>query len=259
MSDHLFSDTPVISSERQRLKKALIAVLWCLDHWVLVFALLLGTVNIFPFIAPVFMRWGWTAPAQLIYALYGPMCHQMAQRSFFLFGAQPMYNIADLPVTLPGDKLMDMEALRAFIGNTHVGWKVAWSDRMVYMYGSLWLSGIFYGVLRHRHRIKPLSLVSFILLLLPMLIDGGTHLISDMSGGLTGGFRYDNQWLANLTGHMLPGWFYVGDALGSFNAWMRLISGLTFGFAVVWLTFPYLNRSILETAETLRAKLTRAG
>ncbi len=258
MSDQLFREAPAFSPRRERLKKALSALLWCLDHWVVVFALLFGVVNLLPFLAPVFMQLGWTAPARLIYALYGPMCHQMAQRSFFLFGAQPMYNISALPMTLPGEKLADMEALRAFIGNADLGWKVAWSDRMVYMYGSLWLSGIFYGVLRHRHPIKPLSLVSFILLLLPMVIDGGTHLISDMTGGLTDGFRYDNQWLADLTRHALPDGFYVGDTLGSFNAWMRLISGLAFGFAVARLTFPYINRSVLETAGTLRSKLANA-
>lgn len=259
MSDQIFSDTVALSPQRERRKKALAALLWCLDHWVVVFALLLGIVNLLPFIAPVLMQLGWTAPARLIYALYGPMCHQMAQRSFFLFGPQSMYNIAALPVTLPGEKLANMEALRAFIGNGELGWKVAWSDRMVYMYGSLWLSSILYGLLRHRQIIKPLRLISFGLLLLPMLIDGGTHLISDMTGGLTDGFRYGNQWLADLTHHALPDGFYVGDALGSFNAWMRLITGLTFGIGVVWLTFPYINRSVLETAETLRAKLVHAG
>lgn len=36
-------------------------------------------------------------------------------------------------------------------------------------------------------------------------------------GGLAGGFRYDNGWLARLTGNTLPTWFYVGDALGDFT------------------------------------------
>jgi hypothetical protein len=126
------------------------------------------------------------------------------------------------------------------------------------MFGSLWLAGIFYGLLRHHRVLKPLSVVGFALLLLPMLIDGGTHLLSDAAGGLTGGFRYENQWLAALTGQVLPSWFYVGDALGSFNSWMRLISGFAFGFGSIWLAYPYLDRPMTETAEELRAKLTRA-
>jgi uncharacterized membrane protein len=259
MADQLLRDTPGVSPrKRKALKKALSALLWCLDHWVLVFALLLGAVNLLPFLAPVFMRLGWDGPARLIYAIYSPMCHQMAQRSFFLFGVQPMYNIAELPVILTGNKLAEMEALRAVIGSADLGWKVAWSDRMVSMFGGLWLAGILYGLLRQRRVIKPLTLVGFALLLLPMLIDGGTHLISDAVGGLRGGFRYENQWLAALTSHALPTWFYVGDGLGSFNSWMRLISGVAFGFALIWLAYPYIHRSVSEVAAELRAKLTRA-
>jgi hypothetical protein len=88
-----------------------------------------------------------------------------------------------------------------------------------------------------------------------MVVDGATHLISDTLTGLAGGFRYDNRWLADLTGHVLPTWFYVGDALGSFNSWMRLISGLLFGIAIVWLAFPFLDRSMRESALELREKL----
>src|SRR5262249_1243675 len=151
-------------------------------------------------------------------------CHQMAQRSFFLFGPQPMYNIAQLPVSMTGNGAADMLALRAFIGNAGLGWKVAWSDRMVYMYGGMWLTGAVFGFMRHRRLIRPLRLWRFGLLLLPMAVDGATHWLSDATGGMAGGFRYDNSWLAHLTGSALPTWFYMGDALGSFNSWMRLIS-----------------------------------
>ncbi|MCC6611875.1 MAG: DUF2085 domain-containing protein [Anaerolineae bacterium] len=257
MSNHI-QERPVAGIlQRHQVIRTWRALLWFFDHWVLVFAVLLGVLNLLPFLAPVFMRWNWTVPANLIYALYSPLCHQMAQRSFFLFGAQPMYNIAELP--LPDGNLADMNALRAFVGSSELGWKVAWSDRMVYMYGGLWLAGAAFAVLRRRRTIKPLSLAGFGLLLLPMMVDGGTHLISDIAGGLTGGFRYENQWLADLTSHALPPWFYVGDAFGSFNSWMRLISGLTFGVAVVWLAYPYLNGAMVDSARALRAKLQRAG
>lgn len=248
----------VSTLQRQRIIRTWRTLLWFFDHWGLVFTVLLGVFNLLPFLAPVFMRLNWTAPANLIYTLYSPLCHQMAQRSFFLFGAQPMYNIADLPVTLPGTKLGDMAALRAFVGSADFGWKVAWSDRMVYMFGALWLAGMVFSWLRRNRVVKPLSLVGFAVLVLPMLVDGGTHLLSDMAGGLTGGFRYENQWLAALTGNLLPSWFYVGDAFGSFNSWMRLLSGLTFGVATVWLAYPYLDDAMLDSAGVLRGKLMRA-
>jgi hypothetical protein len=37
--------------------------------------------------------------------------------------------------------------------------------------------------------------------------------------------------------------FYQGDALGSFNSWMRLITGVLFGIALVAFAFPCLNNA----------------
>lgn len=91
----------------------------------------------------------------------------------------------------------------------------------------------------------------------PMALDGGTHMISDTTSGLFEGFRYRNEWLADLTAHVLPSSFYVGDALGSFNSWMRLFSGLLLGIGVVGLAFPYIDRFTQESAQTLTEKLDR--
>ena len=126
------------------------------------------------------------------------------------------------------------------------------------MYGGVWLTAAVFDFLRHRRNIRPLKLRCVGLLLLPMIVDGGSHWLSDITGGLSGGFRYDNAWLAHLTGNVLPTWFYMDDALGSFNSWMRLISGILFGVAIVWLAFPHLDRSVRESATTLREKLARS-
>ncbi|QPC83112.1 DUF2085 domain-containing protein [Phototrophicus methaneseepsis] len=230
---------------------------WCLERWVLLFCLLFALMNLLPFMAPIFMQLGWTVPARVIYIIYSPLCHQMAQRSFFLFGEQAMYNIAELPVPISGNTVSDMVALRSFIGNPDMGWKVAWSDRMVYMYGAVLLVSIAYVLLRHRRPIRPLGLFFATLLLIPLVVDGTSHMLSDMNYGLVEGFRYSNLWLADLTGHALPSWFYRGDALGSFNSWMRLISGLGFGFACVWFAFPYLDRPISLTLAVLSSKTSQ--
>jgi uncharacterized membrane protein len=245
-----------VSAEERRTAVAIVrATLWFFNHWVTVFSTLLGVLVVLPFLAPVLMQLGWTGPAQLIYAMYSTLCHQMAQRSLFLFGPQPMVNIAQLPVVMTTSESANLLALREFLGSAELGWKVAWSDRMVYMFGATWLAGIAYGVLRRRLTIRPLHWLTFLSLLSPMAIDGGTHFLSDVSGGLVGGFRYRNQWLADLTGNTLPTWFYAGDALGSFNSWARLVSGLLFGLAVVWLAFPYLERSFRDSTALLQVKL----
>ncbi len=255
MTHNLDMEVTAISRQRRTARNIVRATLWFFEHWVAIFSGLLGMLVILPFLAPVLMRLGWTGPAQLIYAMYSTLCHQMAQRSLFLFGPQPMYNIAQLPVALTGNEAANLLALREFMGNADLGWKVAWSDRMVYMFGATWLAGIAFGLLRRRFTIRPAHWLTFLGLLLPMVIDGGTHFVSDVSGGLAGGFRYSNEWLANLTSKALPTWFYAGDGLGSFNSWARLMSGVLFGLAVVWLAFPYLDRSFRESAAQLRVKL----
>jgi uncharacterized membrane protein len=146
--------------------------------------------------------------------------------------------------------------LRQFIGNAEMGWKVAWSDRMVSMYTSLLLFAWLYWPLRRR--VQPLPFWAVIALLLPMLIDGLTHMVSDRAG-IGQGFRDSNAWLVTLTGNLLPATFYAGDALGSFNSWMRLITGVLFGFGVAWLAFPYLAASMDDTASRIKAKFQRAG
>ena len=211
--------------------------------WLWIVILTLLVINVLPFLAPVFARLGWGQAARAIYLLYAPLCHQMAQRSFFLFGPEgfQMYNLADLPI--PGIVEMNigqkLQMLRAFVGSESLGWKVAWSDRMVYMYGSMLLFSVLYAFIRRR-QIRPLPLWAVVLLMLPMALDGTTHWISDLDG-IGQGFRYTNAWLANLTAHALPASFYSGDAIGSFNSLARLVSGLTFGLAVCGLAFPYLD------------------
>ena len=118
-----------------------------------------------------------------------------------------------------------------------MGWKVAWSDRMISFYTSVW----FFAALWYpfRRRIKTLSWLGFVLLLLPLIIDGSTHMLSDLAG-IGQGFRDDNQWLAVLTNHALSADFYAGDSLGSFNSLMRFLSGLLAGLGIVWLAFPYM-------------------
>lgn len=218
--------------------------------WLPVVIGLLVVLNGLPFLAPVLMKLGWEGPARLIYTVYSGLCHQMAQRSFFLFGPEgfQMYNISELPVSTAGLNLSEqMLALRHFRGSEALGWKVAWSDRMVYMYVAPLLVAIVYAFARRQRRVKPLPLWAFFLLLLPMAIDGGTHWLSDMSG-IGQGFRYTNAWLASLTGSIFPASFYAGDALGSFNSLMRFISGIAFGLAVGGLLYPMLDATRTDLA-----------
>jgi hypothetical protein len=92
--------------------------------------------------------------------------------------------------------------------------------------------------------------VAFLLLLLPMAIDGGTHFISDLSG-FGQGFRDTNLWLVGLTGGRLAPTFYAGDAWGSFNASMRLLTGVLFGLGVAWFAAPRIEATF-QAAQAAR-------
>jgi uncharacterized membrane protein len=160
-----------------------------------------------------------------------------------------MYSLTEIQAAW--QQTIDPFVLRQFIGNPEMGWKVAWSDRMVFMYTSILLGGLLYGLVRKQ--LRPISLLTFAILLLPMAIDGGTHMISDLAG-IGQGFRDTNLWLQILTNNIFPITFYQGDALGSFNSWMRLMTGVLFGIALVAFSFPYINESFAEIVHISQRK-----
>lgn len=197
-----------------------------------------GTWVFAPWLAPVFMNLGWNGAGRAVYFVYSFFCHQLPERSFFLFGEKSMYSLREIgTVWLNSDNPF---VLRGFIGNSMMGWKVAWSDRMVSFYTSVWFFAVLWWPFRKK--IKPISWWVFAFILIPIAVDGITHAISDFAGiGL--GFRDTNRWLAVLTNFSLSVEFYVGDALGSFNSWARLITGLLAGLGIAWLVFPYVYQS----------------
>lgn len=221
-------------------------------HWLLIVNILMGIWVALPWLAPVFMHWGWERTARPIYFFYSFQCHQLPERSFFLFGPKLMYSLNEIQSAWQYTD--NPLVLRQWIGNVDMGWKVAWSDRMVYMYSMLFLSSLGYGLLRER--LKPLPLRAFFLLLLPMAIDGTTHAISDLVG-IGQGFRDTNVWLRILTKNAFPIAFYHGDGLGSFKSWMRLITGILFGIALVGFAFPYIKDSFADIVHRSEATLEK--
>ena len=207
------------------------------------FGMVIGVTLIFvvpPFLAPVFMAAGWQSPGKVIYFVYSLFCHQLPQRSYFMFGQQITYPLAQIQQAAGLSNINDIFALRRFIGNSQLGWKVAWSDRMIAMYTSLPLFALIWYPLRRR--LPRLPLWGLMLLILPMALDGGTHFISDFQG-MGEGFRDTNLWLATLTQHSYLSTFYSGDAWASFNSIVRLATGTLFGFGMVWFGFPYLEET----------------
>jgi uncharacterized membrane protein len=224
-----------ISIVKVRPAKKLPFAVWLGNHWFGTFLLIYGLWVFVPFLAPVFMNIGWSGAGKVVYFIYSFFCHQLPERSFFWFGQKAMYSLNEIQAAWQNtDNPM---ILRQFIGNETMGWKIAWSDRMISFYTSAWLFSVMWYPFRRK--IKPIPWAGFILLLLPIALDGSSHVISDLAGiGL--GFRDTNAWLAVLTDYALSSSFYAGDAWGSFNSIMRVATGLLAGLGIVWLVFPYV-------------------
>lgn len=242
------------TAAKRQVKRSERFVYWLSNHWLLAFNIVWGAFVLAPWLAPLFMKIGLTGVGNTIYWVYQFFCHQLPERSFFLFGPQAMYSLEEVGTVVSSTS--NAYILRAFAGNVDFGWKVAYSDRMVSMYTGFWIASIAYTFVRHR--LRPLPLWGYFLMILPMAIDGTTHFISDFSG-IDLGFRYANDWLVQLTGGAFSESFYVGTGLGSFNSWMRLLTGALFGVASVWMAFPYAEAAFFEVREELDEKFKRLG
>jgi uncharacterized membrane protein len=243
--------------------------LWLSRHWLLVANLVLGVWVLLPWLAPVLMVAGLSGGARLIYFLYSLQCHQLPERSYFLFGPQLMYPLADINAAWSYTTVLE---LRQFIGNPVMGYKVAWSDRMVALYTPLFVGGLLFAAGRWwlgRQRATratlfgsagqvpaapwwPIRVRWWLLALAPLFVDGFTHLLSDASRL---GFRDSNAWLVALTGNALSPTFYAGDAVGSLNWWLRLATGLLAGVASVGLAYPHLDAAFAGLRRSLEIKL----
>jgi uncharacterized membrane protein len=244
---------PPASSTRPR-SFAISANIWVLRftrHWLAIVMVILGLYATLPWVAPTLMKLGATGPANVLYTLYSPMCHQFAFRSIFLFGEQPFYpreiagtafgsyeSYASATAGLPiGDQPTDFDLAfvlpaRGFTGNEVMGYKTALCARDSAIYLALLAGGGLYAILRWR--IRPIPYWLFIVMgLLPIGIDGMSQLLS---------YPPFNLWDVRESPPLL-----------------RVLTGLQFGLAAAWLGFPHLERAMWDTRLQIEAKLVRIG
>lgn len=217
-------------------------LVWTLRHWLTLFLTPMLIFVTLPFFAPVAMQWGWDGIGQLLYVIYAPFCHQLPQRSWFFFGEKLTYTFAEIQEVYP---YSDAWRLRHFIGTAEMGYKLAWSDRMVSFYFMTPVFALAYPLARRLgHTMHPIPFWLMLLTLVPIAVDGTTHIFSDALYGISaGGFRDTNLWLAELTNNIWPG-FYAGDHYGTFNWWMRLLTGLLAAWGLAFHYIPWLDRMV---------------
>ena len=206
-------------------------------RWLTVFSLLVLAYGGLPFVAPTLMKLGAPDAARVIYTIFSPFCHQLAFRSWFLFGDQLAYprELAGTGVVsyeqATGLSELDFVSARRYLGDEQIGYKVALCERDIAIYAGILLAGLLFGLVRSR--LKPLPLMYwFILGILPIALDGGSQLISQI-GLLSLSARESTPLLRTLTGGL-------------------------FGMVNVWMAYPHLEASMRETRLALATKLAVA-
>lgn len=234
-------------------------------HWLAVFNTLAFLYVGLPILAPALMNAGVEGPAKVIYTVYSPMCHQMAQRSFFLFGEQSAYprEIAgtDLkPIEAYTDQIPEFSgvaegnwpafflAARSFVGNDQMGYKMALCERDIGIYGFVLIGGLLYAMLRNRINIKAMPLWAFLIFGMgPIALDGFSQLFSYWATPLQGG---DPSGLAAAIQSILP--------LRESTPLLRSFTGAWFGLCLVWLAYPRIDEGMRSTKRDLESKLVQA-
>jgi uncharacterized membrane protein len=192
-----------------------------------------------PFLAPTLMELGTELPAKAIYRMYSPLCHQFGFRSFFLFGEQAFYPLAE--AGMDGVKTFEeatgilhlddpysytrFEA-RSYVGDDTVGYKVALCERDVAIYASILLFGIVFGLTGRR--IRPLHWMIWLLIGLgPIGLDGFSQLLS----------QFDWAWFATIIPYRES------------TPFLRALTGALFGLSTAWFAYPNIEESMNETRQ----------
>lgn len=212
---------------------------WISKHYLLMINLFVLLYVGLPTLAPVLMKAGALAPARALYAMYSPLCHQFGFRSFFLFGAQPYYPLAEagLSGVQTFEEASGIQGLddplsitrfdaRKFVGNETMGYKVALCERDVAIYSGMLFFGLLFGLTKRRF--PPLHWTLWLILGMgPIGLDGFSQLFS----------QFNLAWLEAL----LP--------YRESTPFLRVLTGAMFGISTAWFAYPYIEESMRETRQ----------
>ncbi|MCI0521060.1 MAG: DUF2085 domain-containing protein [Chloroflexi bacterium] len=216
---------------------------WLGRYYLWVFNLIVLIYMGLPTLAPVLMNAGLTAPAGIIYRVYGAMCHQWGFRSFFLFGEQVVYprEAAGVEGLLTFEQATgvgeantaeDLWAAREYRGAEGVGYKVALCERDMSIFGGILIFGVLFAL--SRRRLPGMHWIVWILLgLVPIGIDGVSQLISQ------------------------PPLSFI--PYRESTPYLRIITGFLFGFTTAWFGYPQVEETMEETRRIMATKKLRVA
>lgn len=231
----------VNTSRTQTISRADKISYWISKHYLAIFNAFLILYIGMPFLAPIFKKAGWNAPAEVIYKIYSPLCHQWAFRSFFLFGDQAYYPhaAANIPGVLTFEQVSGISDLtdpsrlqaRQFQGNPILGYKVALCERDVAIWGAMALFGLVYAITQRK--LPKLHWILWVLVGIgPIGLDGFSQLFSQIP----------NTFIQSI----LP--YRESTPL------LRVLTGFLFGITTAWFMFPFIEESMADTRRLLAKK-----
>ena len=243
-------------------------ILMGVKRWLRIVLVMLALYISLPWLAPTLAKLGLDEPADFIYTIYSPFCHQFAFRSPFLYGQQAFYprGAADTeyapferyaagsaaflaeyeywsrlynvnnpapPGTVAGLQTFSAAqqfAARHFIGDATMGYKTSLCARDLAIYTMIFVGGLIYS--RLRWRLRPLPLWLYVIAGLGSIgLDGFSQLLS---------YPPFELWPVRETAPHF-----------------RLITGGLFGLMSAWLGFPYIERSMQDLVDTLESQRAR--
>jgi len=211
------------------------ATYWYSKHYLLVINLFLALYVGLSFLAPILEKGGYTDASNLIYRAYRFSCHQLAFRSFFLFGDQPIYPREaagiegyDTFQDVTGINERDLRASQDFVGDEHFGYKVALCERDLAIFGAMLLFGIMYGLTGRK--VKQIPFIWVIIIgFIPLGLDGFSQLLTEFP------------------------WFTLWDFRES-TPFLRLLTGSILGIMLGWYGYPLFEDTMQQTRTALAAK-----
>ncbi|MEM5774695.1 MAG: DUF2085 domain-containing protein, partial [Anaerolineaceae bacterium] len=211
--------------------------LWFSRYYMAVISVLLMIYTGLPFLAPVLMKNNMPGPANVIYTIYKPLCHQLGFRSIFLFGEQWFYPRALAGIEgyktyeeLTHQDEVDVLQARKFTGDEQTGYKVALCQRDVAMYGALFLFSLVFLI--SGRKLKGIPWYVWIVFgLVPIAIDGFSQ-------------------LPGIASDILPAWLPVRESTPT----LRFVTGFLFGFTTAWYLFPMLEETMADMYQIMKRK-----
>lgn len=214
---------------------------WFSRHYVAVLNFFVIIYLGLPVLAPVLMKAGIQAPANLIYRGYGLVCHQLSFRSFFIFGEQFVYpreaagvagvmSYAQATGLSEANTAENLFQARNFTGNEIIGYKIALCERDMAIYFGILVFGLLFALTKRQ--IPKLPWYLWLLLgILPIALDGLSQLLSQPPLDFLP-YRESTPFLRTLTGFL-------------------------FGFTTAWFGYPLVEETMAESRQMMSRKLQR--